>query len=316
MKFPDLVHAVKPEPHHAHAAGRERARHVLGFRLADARVHAHADVGDVGPRHPAQLSHDAGLRRAHLPLGQRARRQRVREVPLEPGRRHAFARLGRGREDLRRRSGLSSPRSVGSDRGAAPIPSGSSGCRSSPRSRPRSSASTCSIPPRSCPRSWCRCSPSAAWCSTAIPTTSSPRPSRWPSAPRTSCRASTSPTIRCSRAASIRTSTRRSRGSAGPTSTRSRSTRRSRRCTTTSATACIARRSIAAAWPTSRIRSAAAARSRPARAASRRFRSRSKKTRCAASRRSSPITTRRRRCSTTARRPSSRRTSCARSASS
>ncbi len=25
MKFPDLVHAVKPEPHNAHAAGRERA---------------------------------------------------------------------------------------------------------------------------------------------------------------------------------------------------------------------------------------------------------------------------------------------------
>ena len=53
-----------------HAAGGERARHVLGFRVADARVRAHADVGDVGPRHPAQLSHDAGLRRAHVPHGQ------------------------------------------------------------------------------------------------------------------------------------------------------------------------------------------------------------------------------------------------------
>ena len=40
--------------------------------------------------------------------------------------------------------------------------------------------------------------------------------------------------------------------------------RPSRRCTTTSATACTARRSIAAASPTSRIRSAAAVRSRPA----------------------------------------------------
>ena len=30
-----------------HAAGRERARHLLGLRLADARVDAHADVGDV-----------------------------------------------------------------------------------------------------------------------------------------------------------------------------------------------------------------------------------------------------------------------------
>ena len=55
MKFPDLVHAVKPEPHHAMPQAASRARHVLGLRLADARIHAHADVGDVRPRHPAQL---------------------------------------------------------------------------------------------------------------------------------------------------------------------------------------------------------------------------------------------------------------------
>ena len=65
--------------------------------------------------------------------------------------------------------------------------------------------------PSSCPRNWCRCRRSAAWCSTATRTTSSPRPSRWPSAPRTSCPASTSPTTRCWPGASTRTSTRRSR---------------------------------------------------------------------------------------------------------
>ena len=75
MKFPDVIHAVKPEPHHGDAAGRVRARHVLGFRLAHAGIHAHADVGDVGSRHPAQLPHDAGVRRAHVSLRQRARRQ-------------------------------------------------------------------------------------------------------------------------------------------------------------------------------------------------------------------------------------------------
>ena len=32
-----------------HAAGLQRARHLLGFRLADARDHAHADVADVRP---------------------------------------------------------------------------------------------------------------------------------------------------------------------------------------------------------------------------------------------------------------------------
>ena len=33
----------------------------------------------------------------------------------------------------------------------------------------RTSASTCSTRPRSCPKSWCRCCRSAAWCSIAIP---------------------------------------------------------------------------------------------------------------------------------------------------
>ena len=42
------------------------------------------------------------------------------------------------------------------------------------------SPSTTWTRPSSSPRSWCRCNPSAAWCSTAGPTTSLPRPSRWP----------------------------------------------------------------------------------------------------------------------------------------
>ena len=67
MKFPDLVHAVKPEPHHGDAAGGVGARHVLGLHLADAGIGAHDHVGDVGSRDPAQLSDDAGLRRAHVP---------------------------------------------------------------------------------------------------------------------------------------------------------------------------------------------------------------------------------------------------------
>ena len=59
------------------AAGGVGARHVLGFRLADARIDAHADVGHVGPRDSAQLPHDAGLRRAHVPVRQRARANRA-----------------------------------------------------------------------------------------------------------------------------------------------------------------------------------------------------------------------------------------------
>ena len=74
--------------------------------------------------------------------------------------------------------------------------------------RRASSTSTCSTPPRSSRRRRCRSGVSAGWCSTARSTISSPRPSRSPSAPRTSCPASTSPTIRCCRAATSPISTR------------------------------------------------------------------------------------------------------------
>jgi len=49
-------------------------------------------VADVGPRAAPQLPHDGRLRRAHLPLRQRARRLELREVPLAPPTgRHALA---------------------------------------------------------------------------------------------------------------------------------------------------------------------------------------------------------------------------------
>ena len=48
-------------------AGAERARHVLGLRLAAHRGAAPHDVEHVRPRHPALLPDDGGLRRPHLP---------------------------------------------------------------------------------------------------------------------------------------------------------------------------------------------------------------------------------------------------------
>ena len=62
--------------------------------------------------------------------------------------------------------------------------------------------------------------------------TSSPRPSRWRSARRTSFPASTSRTTRCCRGGTSPISIRSSSGSVGPTSRRSRSTRRSARSRT------------------------------------------------------------------------------------
>ena len=66
---------------------------------------------------------------------------------------------------------------------------------------------------------------SGEWCSTRWSTTSSPRPNRWPSVPRTSFRVSTSRTIRSCRAATSRISTPSSSGWARRTSPTSRSTR-------------------------------------------------------------------------------------------
>ncbi len=71
MKFPDLVHARQAGAALRDAAGVQRARHLLGLRIADAGIDPHADVGHVGPGHPPQLPHDAGVRGAHLPARER-----------------------------------------------------------------------------------------------------------------------------------------------------------------------------------------------------------------------------------------------------
>ena len=111
----------------------------------------------------------------------------VLQVPLEPGRRHALAGLGRGGQDLRRRPRLPPPRPVGGDRGgrlsrvraaAAGLHRGAGRAlqlRRPRRDQDRARGAGAAAPGR----------PDGA--RTAIPTTSSPRPSRWRSAPRTSC---------------------------------------------------------------------------------------------------------------------------------
>ncbi len=67
---------------------------------------------------------------------------------------------------------------------------------------------------------------SARWCSTATPTTFSPRQSRWPSTPATSCRGSILPTTRCSRGGSFPTPTPNCCAWVGRILPRSRSTAR------------------------------------------------------------------------------------------
>ena len=52
------------------SAGGERARHVLGLHLADAREPAHDPLGDVRPDTAAIAADDGGLRRSHVSLRQ------------------------------------------------------------------------------------------------------------------------------------------------------------------------------------------------------------------------------------------------------
>ncbi len=91
-------------------AGADGPRHVLGLRLAAHRGDPPRHVGDVRPRHPALLPDDGGLRRPHLPPRQRQGRDLSGEIPLEAGRRRSLARLGRGADRGRCRSGLPPPR--------------------------------------------------------------------------------------------------------------------------------------------------------------------------------------------------------------
>ena len=70
MKFPDLVHAAKPEPHFRHSPSFDGARYFLGFYFSHAGIDAYDAVGDVRSRYPAQLPHDARLRRAYFPIDQ------------------------------------------------------------------------------------------------------------------------------------------------------------------------------------------------------------------------------------------------------
>ena len=87
-------------------AGPDRARQLLGLRLADARVDPHADVDHVRPGHPPLVPVHGGLRRAHLPAGQRQGPVDVRQVPLEAQGRAAVGGVERGGQDQRRRPGL------------------------------------------------------------------------------------------------------------------------------------------------------------------------------------------------------------------
>ena len=78
IKFPDVIHSLKPDPGHV-PPGTEPD---LRLHEPDARIHAHADASVQPARHSGELSAHGGLRRQHLQDGQRPGRHRSGQVPL------------------------------------------------------------------------------------------------------------------------------------------------------------------------------------------------------------------------------------------
>ncbi len=207
--FPDLIHAVKPEPHNempqaasAHDTFWDfislmpESMHMIMWVMSDRAIPRSFRMMEGFGVHTFRFINDRG-------------RVALRQVPLEAAARRALGGLGRGAEDLRART----PTSIGATSGkrsrTGTSRSGSSACRSSRRRTSTSSTSTCSIRRRSFPEELVPVrAHRPADARIATPTTSSPRPSRSPSTPATSCPESTSRTTRCSRAGSSPTPTR------------------------------------------------------------------------------------------------------------
>jgi catalase len=94
IKFPDFVHAVKPEPDNEIPQAPPPTTRCGTSSRSSPRRCTHDHVADVGPGAAAQLPDDAGLRRPHVPVGRRRRQRHVRQVPLASQARHALVGLG------------------------------------------------------------------------------------------------------------------------------------------------------------------------------------------------------------------------------
>ena len=162
IKFPDLIHAVKPEPHNeipqaasAHDTFWDfislmpESMHMIMWVMSDRAIPRSFRMMEGFGVHTFRFVNAEG-------------EVALREVPLEAVLGHALGRLGRSAEDLGQGSGFSSPRSVGSDRERRLSRNGNSAFRSSRKKTNTSSTSICSIRRRSFPKKSCPCSGSAS----------------------------------------------------------------------------------------------------------------------------------------------------------
>ena len=83
IKFPDVIHAGKPHPDREIPQAQSAHDTFWDFVSlhTEAQHHTMWNMSDRG--HPALVPDDGGLRRPHLPAGQRRRRDLAGEVPLE-----------------------------------------------------------------------------------------------------------------------------------------------------------------------------------------------------------------------------------------
>ena len=221
MKFPDLIHAAKPEPDRGLPQAQTahdnfwdfiglmpESMHMVMWIMSDRTIPRSFRFMEGFGVHTFRLVNDAGEStfvkfhwKPKLGLQSVVWNEAVKINGADP--------------DFHRRD-------LWNAIDAGDAPEWELGCSCSTTTSPTRSTSTSSTRRSSFPRNSCRSSRSGGWCSTRWSTTSSPRPSRSPSARRTSCRASTSRTTRCCRAATSPISTRSSSGSARRTSPTSR----------------------------------------------------------------------------------------------
>ena len=188
IKFPDLVHAVKPEPHNEMPQAASAHDTFWDFISLMPEIDAHDHVGDVGPRDPAQLPDDGGLRRPHLPLRQRSGRVALREVPLEAAARRALGRRGTRRRRSPARTPTSTAAICGRRSSSGDFPEWELGVQIVEEEDEHKFDFDLLDPTKIIPEELVPVQRDRqADARTATPTTSSPRPSRSRSTPGTSC---------------------------------------------------------------------------------------------------------------------------------
>ena len=150
---------MKPEPHNEIPQAADRARHVLGLRLAAARVHAHADVGHVATarsRAACRMMEGFGVHTFRLVNAEgEARSSSSTGSPSSAS--HSLV-WDEAAEDRRRATPTSTAATCGRRSRPGDFPEWELGVQLfAEEDEPTGSTSTSSTPPSSSPRSWSRC---------------------------------------------------------------------------------------------------------------------------------------------------------------